>query len=98
MLSSNPREPPLMLAHDLRLEGPVPVSRHLYRQRPKCPLDRFRRIAVPRITAAIPRSLLLLIPHVLRHLSRYRTLQKALRQLPQQPVLPNQVLRLLVPL
>ena len=54
MLSSNPREPPLMLAHDLRLERPVPVSRPLFGKVPNIPLIVFAELPFRELSLPSP--------------------------------------------
>ena len=85
-----------MLLDDLRLEGPVTIPRHLDRHRAKAAFERLRRLAVARVAALVPGRVVLLIADVLGQLRGHRPLQQLLRQLLQQPVLADDVLRLFV--
>jgi hypothetical protein len=87
-----PFETPLTLAHDLRLEAPIPVTRGVHSDRPVLSDQRLRRRPVPGV-ARTPRRLLMgLITEVVGQLDLHRPLHQPLRELRQQPARPSDLL------
>ena len=89
-------EAALALGHDHRFEAAVAIARH--RKRHLAVLGQYRlvRMAVAAVARAPARRVALLVAQVLAQLGAQRTLQKRLLQLPEQPVVAQQVFRRLV--
>jgi hypothetical protein len=58
--------------------------------------QRLFRLPVPRVPALVPGRVVLLVSQVARQFRLQRPFQKRLRQLPQQTILVNYVLRLFI--
>src|SRR5215204_6531929 len=85
-----------MFLDDLWLESPVTISWYFERHGAKAPFERLGRLAIARVAALVTGCLVLLVTDVLGQLCGHRPLQQLLRQLLQQAVLANDVLRLFV--
>ena len=82
----------LALAHDLRLEAALAVSRGLDRHRPVLGRKRLRRRPVARVPAPAGRLLMALIAQVLGQLGRHRALHQPAREIGQQAARPDDLL------
>src|SRR5688572_17687367 len=91
-----PREPRLMLRHDLRLERAAAVPRRLKLHLAEVALQLLLRRAVPAVAAVVAGRVVPAVPKVLIELGIHRPLEQRLRELLQQPVFANNLLRLLV--
>jgi hypothetical protein len=87
----DPGQPPLPLLHDLRLERPGPVPRHVdLHLAGRLGQHRLRSRAVPHVPRLGPGQAVLLMPQVLGDLLIQRRLQHRFGQLLQQPVRAGQ--------
>jgi hypothetical protein len=87
------RQPPAPLGQQLRLKGAISVPRHLHIDLGGARLDPLDCPAVARVAAIPTGRSVLLVAEVIGHLTLERTLHQSLRQLIQQPVLPQDLLR-----
>jgi tetratricopeptide (TPR) repeat protein len=81
-----PREPRLILGHDLRIKRPVTISRRLQIEFSEVPFQLFPALPVARVPAMMAHRIMLLVTQVIDHLSLQCPLQHCLGQLFQQAV------------
>src|SRR5689334_14071216 len=90
-MSSTPAQPPLPLAHDLRIETALTVPRHSNLDRPDIGEHRLGPTAVAGVPAILPGRVVLLIAEVVGNLPVQRGLEHPLRQLLQQTTFAGQL-------
>jgi hypothetical protein len=88
-----PVQPGLPLGHNLRFEAAVAVTRHRDLDRAVVADHRLARISVAAVAAAAAGRVAFLIAEMLAQLGTQRSLQQAFLQLPEQPVLAEQIRR-----
>jgi hypothetical protein len=85
-------EPPLTLAHDLRLARARPIPRRVDPDRAVLGDQRLRRAAIARVAGPARRLLMQLIAAVIGQLDLHRPLHQPLGQLREQPARPGDLL------